>query len=67
MSDEPLPSRAQVEAFRRLSADERFDWYCRMLELCFALSDEPTRESWRRNKAAARLEVADRNDPTVDK
>lgn len=67
VSEAPRPSPDQIEAFRRLSADERFGWYCRMLELCFALSDEPTRESWRKHKTPAPVGGAARTDPTVDK
>ena len=41
------PTRDQIDAFAKLTAEQRFNWLMDMLALCYDLTPPELREHWR--------------------
>jgi hypothetical protein len=44
------PTKEQVEAFAKLTAEERFNWLMDLLALCFELTPPEIRDRWRQHR-----------------
>lgn len=45
------PTQEQIDAFKKLDAEQRFNWLMDMLALCYDLTPPELRERWRTIKA----------------